>query len=430
MKIEQKQLPKSELEITVTLEQSELEPYLDKAAAKLSKDIKIEGFRPGNAPRKVVEQRVGTAKLFEESIQIAIPDSFVKAIQREKLEAIGRPEITPQKVAAGNEFVYKAKFAVMPRFELPDYSKIKAKRKKVEVSDKEVDGAILGLREKQSKALTVKRAAKKGDRVEVDFDAKLNKVTIDGGKSVGHPVVIGEGKFVPGFEDKLIGMKADEEKDFSITFPKDYYKKDIANRDIDFRVKMKVVQEIQMPELNDEFAKSLGKFKNVDDLKKQIKDNLHHEKEHKEENRVEMEIIHKISEKLSVELPDVLIEAELDKIVEEIKNDLGMRGMSFEKYLESIKKSKEDFREDQRASAVKRVNAGLILRKIAKEEKIEVPDKELSDEIKKIKDAYKNLYKDQPKMTEHFDTDEYKNYLRSLMLNRKVLKYLKEACAK
>ncbi len=430
MTVDKKDLPKSQVELLITIPETEFVKYLDQAAVKLSKEMKVEGFRAGKVPRSIMERELGAAKIFEEAVRLAIPDTFIKAIEDGKIEAIGQPEIEPQKVASGNEFVYKARVAVLPKITAPDFSGVKVARRTVKVEDAEVDKVIKDLQNSRAKFLTVKRPAKKGDRVEVDFEAKLNKVTIEGGKSTNHPVIIGENKFVPGFEDKLLGLKADESKKFSLIFPKDYYQTKLANREVDFDVKLKLVQEQELPALDDAFAASIGKFKTLAELKHQVRHNLEHEKEHKEENRLEMAIVTELIKKTEMELPEVLVKSEQDKIVDEMEQSISQQGVPFDKYLESIKKTREELSNDQKDSAIKRVKASLILRAIAGKEKVTVAEKELDDEIKKLKDAYGKMYQDQPKLLEHFDTEDYRHYLRSMMLNRKVFGVLKKACVK
>ncbi len=430
MTVTKKDLPKSQIELTITISAAEFDKFLDQAAAKLSKEVNVEGFRPGKAPRSMMEQKLGAAKVFEEAVRLAIPDTFITAIEQEKIEAIGQPEIEPQKIARGNEFVYKARVAVLPKVTAPEFTGIKMARKPVKVEEAEVDQVLKDLQKSRAKFLTVKRPVKKGDRVEVDFEAKLNKVTIEGGKSANHPVIIGENKFVPGFEDKLLGMKADETKKFSLIFPKDYYQKNLANREVDFDVKVKLVQEQESPALDDAFAAQIGKFKTLAELRHQVHHNFEHEKEHKEGNRLEMAIVTELIKRTEIELPEVLVKSEQDKIVEEIEQSLGQQGVPFEKYLESIKKTREELSADQKESATKRVKASLILRALADKEKVTVIEPELDEEIKKIKEAYGKMYADQPKLLEHFDTEEYRHYLRSMMLNRKVFGVLKKACVK
>ena len=386
-------------------------------------------FRPGKAPRHLVEKHVGTERVFEEAIKIAIPETLFKAVEQEKIEAIGQPMITPQKIATGNDFVYKATLAVLPEFELPDYSKIKVARKPVKAEDKEVDKVLADLRKSRATSAAVNRAAKKGDRVEVDFTVKMDGQVIEGGQSKNHPVVIGEKKFVPGFEEQLIGLKATDKKEFKLNFPKDYYQKKLAGKEAAFQVEVKTVQEVKQPALNDDFAKSVGKFKTLAELKKQVKHNLEHEQAHKEENRVEMAIVEKIADQLKLELPDVLVASEQKKMVEEMEQNMLQQGVPFKEYLKSINKTKEDLVADQKDGAIKRVKIGLILRAVAGKEKVQVSDQELQAELQKVKESFSQMYKGQEQMAKQFDTSEYKEHLRSLMQNRKVFAKLKEICA-
>jgi len=440
MKVETKDLEKSQKELTIAIPQADFDKYMDKAAAKISQGLKIEGFRPGNAPRQMVEKHVGADRIFEEAVQIAVPETLIAALEQEKIEAIGQPEVTPQKIAVGNDFVYKAKVAVLPKFELPDYSKIKVARKPVKVADKEFDDVLNDLRKSRATSVKVNRAAKEGDRLEVSFEVKIDGKVIKGGKSENHPVVIGEKKFVPGFEEKLIGMKADEEKEFDLDFPKDYYQKKLAGKPAHFTVKVKTVQEVKTPELNDEFAKSVGEFKDLEALQKQIRHNLEHEKAHKEENRVEMAIAEEIAKKAEIEIPDVLVKAEQEKMVKELEQNLAQQGLKFEDYLKSINKKREDLVADQKDAAVKRVKVSLILREVGKKEKIEITEDELKSELEKVKKSFGQMYpasaqgatagkKGQEGMLAQFDTPQYKDHLRAMMINRKIFKRLKELCA-
>lgn len=429
MKIDKKSLAKSQVELTIAISPEEFNPYLDKAAAKLSQSMKIEGFRPGKAPRRLVEQQVGPEKVFSEAMQLAIPDTLIKAVQQEKIEAVGQPEVTPQKIATGNDFVYKAKVAVLPQFELPDLKAIKVARRPVKVSDQEVTKVMEDLRKSRATSVAVNRAAQAGDRVEIDFTVKMDGQTIPGGQSKNHPVVIGEKKFVPGFEEKLIGTKSGEDKKFELSFPKDYYQKKLAGKKAEFSVTVKSVQEVKLPELNDSFAKSVGKFNDLKSLQEQIRHNLEHEKAHKEENRVEMEIVEKIAAKIKIELPEVLVKAEQEKMVAELEQNLAQQGLKFEDYLKSINKTKEELINDQATGAMKRVRISLILRAVGKKEKLTVTDEEISAEIEKIKKSFTAMYPGQTELDTRFDTPEYRDHLQALMLNREVFAKLKEVCA-
>lgn len=421
MKSQIKKLPKSQIEFTIEINSEELDPYLDQAASNISKNLKIKGFRPGKAPRKMVEQEVGTMKILEEAANIAIPQYYVKTVLEKKIDVIGRPHIQVKKIAPGNPLIFKATSAVMPKVELPDYKKIKVKRKNIEVKKEKIEEVLMDLQKSRAKFITVTRPAQKNDKVEIDFKATLNKVPIEGGQSKNHPIIIGENKFVPGFEEKLIGMKEKDKKQFTLTFPKNYYQKNLAGKDVDFDVEMKLVQKVVLPELNDEFAKRLGKFMNLKDLKLKLEENLKREKEMEEEQRLELEIIDKILKEINIEIPDILVNLELDKMYYEFEASIQQMGGEIDKYLESIKKTKEDLKKTWTDKAVKRVKTGIILREIADKEKIKVTDQEIEDEINKIVKSYPPT----EEIKKRIKSEEFREYTKGILRNRKVLGKLK-----
>ena len=390
MKVTKKELPKSQTELTIEASVKEIEPYLDKAARAISKEAKISGFRPGKAPRNVVEQQVGEFKLWQEATNLALPELYVKAITDEKIEAIGQPEIKLDKLAPNNPLVFKAVVTYLPPIELPDYKKIKITAKKVTADSKKVDNALKELQKSRAKLAKVDRAAKKDDAVEVSFKTLLNKVPIENGESKNHPLIIGEGYFIPGFEEKITGLKAGEQKKFSLRFPKKYHKKELADKDVDFEVEMINVQKRELPRLDDKFSKSLGQFKDMADLKKKVSDNLKKEVEEKEKSRQEIAIMEKIAGQTKVELPELIIDSEMQKMLGELKDSVTASGGEFDKYLESIKKTEDDLKKEFEPKAKQRAIFGLVLREIAKQEKVEVTDKELEEETKQTAEHYQH----------------------------------------
>lgn len=424
MKVDKKELEKSQIELKIEASLQEMEPYIETAVQQISKNVNVPGFRPGKAPRNMIEKQVGEFKLWEEAVRVALPKLYTQALLDQKLEAIGQPEINLEKIAPGNPLVFTAKIAVLPNIELPDLKSIKVKSKKHKVDNKKIDDTIKNLQNSRAKLAQVDREAQKGDAVEVNFKTYMDKIPVDQGESKNHPVVIGEGYFVPGFEDNIIGMKAGDKKDFTIKFPEKYHKKEMAGKDIEFAVEMIKVQKRELPELNDDFAKSLGQFKNIDDLKKNIKNNLELEDKNKEKQRLEMEIMNAISEKSKIEMPEVLINIETEKMLGELKDSVTSQGGEFDKYLESIKKSEDNLREEFKEKAEKRAKFGLILREISKQEDIKATDKETEDEIKLTLERYQH----DKDMMKKIQSDEYKEYAQGLIVNRKTFEFLREQC--
>jgi len=427
MKVNITKLPKSQIELKIEVPVEEWGEFLNEAAKELSLDLKIEGFRPGHAPLKLVEEKIGPAKILEEAAEHCARKCYVRAILDNKIEAIGRPEISVLKMAKDNPFEFKAKVTVMPEIELTDYIKIakeKKPRKKEEilVEDKEVEESLEWLQKSRAKYITVKRGAQEGDRVEIDFEAKINGVKIKNGESKNHPFILGQGRFVAGFEEKIKGMKEGEEKEFSLLFPSDYYKKDLADKLVDFKVKMNLVQEQEIPELNDQFAQSLGNFSSLENLRQSIKEGISQEKEEEEKEKWRLEIINKIAEQSVMEVPDLLIEEELKKLLEDFKIQVGQFGLEWSKYLAEIKKTEDDLKKDLREQAIKRIRIGLVLREIAQKEKIEVNQDEIEEEINKFLSHYHSI----EEVEKNIDIEQLKEYTYGVIRNKKVFHLLEK----
>ena len=420
MKVEVKKLPKCRAELNISVEASEMEPYLEQAAKDISKNLNISGFRAGHVPRHIVEKEVGTFTLWEQASRRAVVKFYVQAITDKAIEAIAQPEIKMEKLVPDNPLVFKATVSYLSEFNLPDYSKINVKKKQAKVEKEKVDEMIENLRKSRAETSEVKREAVKSDAVEINFKTYLNKVPVDKGESKNHPLIIGDGQFVPGFEDKLIGMKTGDKSEFSVRFPKKYHQKNLADRDVEFKVEMTKVSERKLPEINDEFVKSLGQLKDLEDLKAKFEDNLKKEAEQKEKSRLEEEMLNKIAEKTELDVPEVLVKGEIDKMVSELKSMVQSSGGEFDKYLESIKKTEDELRSEFKGKASKRAKYGLILREVAKIEKIEADEGEVEKEMKKTLAQYQH----DKKVTEKIQSKEYEDYMKTLIQNRKVFEHL------
>ncbi len=427
MKTEIKQLPKSEVEILIELDPSEWGKFVDEAARELGKEVKIEGFRPGMAPKEMVEQKVGQGRLLEAAADLAVRRTYVKVLEEKNIDAIGRPEVHVLKVAIDNPFEFKIKTAVLPPIKLADYRKIaqadkpKAKEE-LKIEEKEIQDSLNWLQKSRTKYVTVVRPAQKGDRVEVDFTAKQEGQIIVNGESKNHPLLIGEGKFVPGFEDQLIGLKEGETKNFSLVFPEDFAAKNLAGKLVDFEVKIKLVQEPQVPELNDEFAKALGKFDSLEALKNNIKEGLIIEKERQEKETWRAKVLQEIVKKSGVELPEIVVQAELHKMEDEFRGNLVQMGMPYEEYLKNIKKTEEDLKKEWLPKAKERAQAGLILRQISELEKIEVTGQEAEEEVNHII----KHYPDWDAVKAKIDMEQLLEYTKGRLKNEKVFEALEK----
>jgi len=421
---ELKKLPKSEVEIKVTVPFAELKPFEEKAAQNISQNTKIEGFRPGKASIDVINQRVGEMKLLEEAAALAIEKSYIEIAQKEKLEPLSSPHVDFEKLASDNDFVYVAKIPVIPEVKVGDWKSIKIKEKSITVKDEDINKALEDLREARAKETLEEKAIAKGDKAELDFDVFRDNVPIENGAQKKYPLIIGSGHFIPGFEEELIGLKAGEEKEFELKFPQEYHNKELAGKPAKFKVKVLAVYKRELPELNDEFAKSLGQ-ETMDKIKEQIKHNMQHEQHHKEEERCERELLEKLIEKSEFgEIPDILITAETNKMLQELESNLEMQGVPFDDYLKSLNKTIEQLKLDFVPQAQKRTKSALIMRQIFFDEKIEIPESEIDQELKKMKAMYQN----NPELVKNLESPEYRDYMRNMLGNRKIMDLLKTTC--
>jgi trigger factor len=405
------------------------EKHLDASASEASQEIKIEGFRPGKAPRNLVEQKVGKEIILNGAAEKAVQKSYVDFIKTEKLEPIGSPKIEVLEISEGKDLKYKAIISVMPEISIKE-SYVKGikeinkeyKDKKIELDEKELDLEIEKLANSRVKLVTVRREAKKNDSVEIDFEVSVGGVPIEGGTSKKHSLIIGRGVFIPGFEEKLIGMKEGEETEFELNFPEDYHKKDLAGKLAKFKVKINVVQERQTPQINDEFAVSLGKFENLEALKKNMREGMTHEKEHKMKEEKRSKYIEEIIKNSKVELPEILVHEEAQKMLAEFEQQLAPMGMNIDQYLAQIKKDKEELIRDWEPQAQKRVISALAIKEITKMESLEVTAEETEAEMNKTMQYYKNV-KD---MEKNIDMERLYAYSKGILETEKVFEFLEK----
>lgn len=424
-----KKLPQSKVEFEVVIAWANWEKYLDQAAVEISEEIKFPGFRPGKAPRKIVEQKVGIGVLLNNAAEKATQKSYINFIKQEKLDVIGSPKVEIEELAVGKDLVYKATVAVVPIAEIAEDYKKEIKKinaafadKSSAATEKEIKHELEHLANSRVKLITVNRAVANNDSVEIDFSVLIDGNLIDGGESKNHPLVIGKGVFIPGFEENLIGMVTNEEKEFELTFPENYHKKDLAGKKAKFKVKINLVQERQTPEINDDFAKSLGNFENVDALKKNIQEGIEHENAHKMSEEKRTQYLDKIVENTKVDLPEIMIQEEIKKMFLEFEQQTQSMGMNLDQYLAQLKKEKKDLEKDWEPQAVKRIKSAMALQEIAKMEEIKIDAAEIEMEMNKTVQYYKNV-KD---FAKNIDMEKLYAYTKNILENEEVFKGLEK----
>jgi trigger factor len=418
-----KKLPNSQVEISVSASWDEWEKYLEIAAKEYSKEIKIEGFRPGKAPKDMVEQKVGKGALLEVAAQTALRETYAKVLIEKKIEAIGQPKAELTKLAEGNALEYKIVTAVLPTLTLKPWRKAMEKinkeqlKKEATVTEKEIDKEIEDIAKSRVQHLTVEREARDGDNVILDFTVKQSGVPIENGTSRSHALILGRGVFIPGFEENILGMKAGEEKEFELTFPVEYHAKNLAGKPAQFEVKVSEVQERKSPEVSDEFARSLGKFKDLAEMRKNVAEGMAEEKKNELKEKKRTQYIESLIELSEVELPEILIHEELHKMIGEFEMQLQGMGMTFEQYLGQIGKKVDELGKEWEPQAIKRVKAALALEEVVKSEEINVPAEEVEAEMNKTLAQYKKV-KD---IEKNVDLSKLYTYVKGTMQNEKAL---------
>lgn len=421
-----KKLEGSEVELTITVAPEEYEKHKEKAAQRISDKKALKGFRKGKAPTEMIKKEFGEMTIIQEALEDIIRDTFYQAVKEEKLETIGMPKIDIEKLAPGNEIVYKAVVGIMPKIKLADISKIKVQKKEKPVDEKKVEETLDALRGMSAKEVIKTGPATGTDKLVLDMQMFLDKVPVEGGQSKDHQVYLSENHYIPGFNEQVAGLKKDDEKEFSLSFPESHYQKMLAGKTVDFKVKVKDVYERQLPEMTDEMAKTLGQ-ENVTQLRKLIKENLEKEAAHKAEQAAEIEMLEAMIEKTEFEpIPQVIVDSERQKMFYELKNDLDKNNITTEQYLADVKKTEKELFEDFKAQAEKRAKAALISRQVAIEQGIKISKEELEKEL----DTMREVYKKEKETLERLDDAGVQESIATAMQNKKVIQWLKEQMIK
>lgn len=420
MNITVDQQPKSTAKVRVEASPEEFKPDLDAAVQRISSSMKFDGFRPGKAPYDVVIKRVGEQEVWQEAVETLVRRTFVQAVKEHQLKTVGQPQIGIEKLAPGNPVIYTAVVALLPDVTLPDFLKLSAKRNNVPVTDADVTKSVEDLRKIIATEKPVERPAKMGDRVEIDVDVYVDKIPVEGGKSRKHPATLGEGNFIPGFENNVVGMTTGQTKEFVLKFPKEYHAKNLAGKDAEFKVTVQKVAELELPNIDDMFAKTVANLGTIDELKGRLKEDLETDRRKREEQVFEVALLEELVKHTKfTDIPDVLIENELDRMVGELKHDVSHRGMKFEDYLSSMKKDEATLRKELTNGANQRVKTALAIRKIAETEKIGVNDEEIKAEIEVARQQTP------PEQHGQFETEDFREYVHSVLTNRKAIDLVK-----
>ena len=385
-------MAKSEKEIEIIIEGKEWEGALDKAFKKANKNAKIDGFRPGKAPKEVFIKKYGKQSLYMDAADEAADMAYQKLLKDyadDVKELVARPEIALKDVN-DDKITFLFTLTLRPLVKLGKYKGLGIKKDEIKAEAEEIEDAINHMRERYAEDVIKEGAIASGDIAVIDFEGFVDGKAFDGGKSENYSLKIGSGTFIPGFEEQLVGLKSGDEKDVKVTFPADYHAEDLKGKNATFKVKVHEVKEVKVPELDKDFFADLGMegINTKEELEAQVSENILARKEMEAENKYLDDLLEAAAKNVEVDIPEAMINEELDRMIQQYSEHLKMQGITIEQFYQFTNSDEMALRDQMRPEAVKRITYRLMLEEIAKEEKIEIDDKAAKEEAKKLAEKY------------------------------------------
>ena len=410
---------KNEVKLTFNIEAEKFEEAMKKVYAKTAKYFNIPGFRKGKAPMQLVERQYGSAIFYEDAFNELVPDIYDEAIKENKVEAVSKPNIDIVQMEKGKELIFTATVETKPEVELGKYKGIEIKKIEYTTSDKDIEHELGHLAERNARLVTVEdRPVEKGDIATIDFVGSVDGVEFEGGKAENHELEIGSNTFIPGFEDQVIGIKIGEEKDIKVKFPDDYFSKDLAGKDAVFKVKVNAIQKKELPKIDDDFAKDVSEFETLDELKNSIKEKLDTENSNKAKYETEEEAIKAVCDNTKIDIPNGMIEMEIDAMIRDLETRLSYQGLNLHQYVQMMGTSEENIRNNYKEQAEKSVKSRLVLEAVVKAEKIEVTPEEITDKIKEMAKQYGRKEEDL------LNNEQLKEYIEENLKTEKAIEFV------
>ncbi|WP_100331758.1 trigger factor [Bacillus xiapuensis] len=376
--------------LTVEVDAETVDKGLDAAFKKVVKKINVPGFRKGKMPRGMFEKRFGVESLYQDALDVILPEAYGKAIEETGIEPVDRPEIDIEQMEKGKELIFKATVTVKPEVQLGDYKGLEVEKQSTDVTDEDVENELTSLQKRHAE-LVVKEegAVEEGDTVVLDFEGFVNGEAFEGGKAENYSLVIGSGTFIPGFEDQLIGMKAGEEKDVEVTFPEEYHAQELAGQPAVFKVKLHEIKYQELPELNDEFAKEADEgAETLAELKEKVKNRLQEQKKTEAEQALRDTLVEKAVANAEMDIPEVMVESEIDRMLQEFTQNLSMQGMNLDLYYQISGQSETELRDQMKENAETRVRTSLTLEAIAQAENLQASEEDVEKELEKMSEQF------------------------------------------
>lgn len=410
---------KNELKLTITVEAEKFDNAIKSVFQKSAKYFNIPGFRKGKAPFNIVERYYGDSIFYEDAFNELVPDVYDKEIKDNKIDVVSKPHIDIVQMEKGKDLIFTAIVNTKPEVKLGKYKGIELKKVEYKVTDEDVEHELSHMAEHNSRLVSVDdRPAQKDDTVTIDFEGFVDGKPFDGGKAEGQQLTIGSNTFIPGFEDQLIGMKIDEERDIKVKFPDDYFSKDLAGKDATFHIKLHSISYKELPKIDDEFAKDVSEFDTLADLKKDIKSKQEKQNADRAKNEMEEKAIEEVSKNTKIDIPDGMIELEIDNMENDIAQRLQYQGLSLEQYLKMLNKTESDLRNEFKDDAKKNITTRLVLEQIVADENIKADQKFIDEELEKMEKQYGR------KADELKKNEEVMNYLDKSSKNEQAVKFI------
>lgn len=421
MSVQVEKLEHNMVRLTIEVEAAEFDAATKKAYNKKKGTFSLPGFRKGKVPMKVIERAYGTGIFYEDAANDIMPKAYEEAVKESGLEIVSQPEIDVTQIGKGEAFIFTAEVAVRPEVTLGEYKGLEVDKVPTDITDEEVETELKKAQEQNAREVKVEdRAVKEGDVITLDYAGTIDGVPFDGGTATSQTLEIGSHSFVDTFEDQLVGMNIGDEKDVEVTFPEEYHSAEVAGKPAIFHVKVLGITQKELPDIDDDFAQDTTEFDSLDEYKEDIRKKLKLAKEEQAKNTMSNQLIDKVIEGAEMDIPEAMIEAQVDQMTQEMQQRVSYQGITFDQYLQFTGQDPDAFRENMKPEAKKRIQGSLVLEQIAKEENITADDEDIKKEVERMAEMYQ-MGADQ---IEQFLPDEEKESMKNNLATQKAVDFL------
>ena len=410
----------NEVKLEITVDAEKFDNAIKKVYFKSAKYFNIPGFRKGKAPMQIVEKYYGKEIFYEDAFNEVAGEALDEAVKENNLQVVSRPDIDVTQIEKGKDLIFTAIMQTKPEAELGKYKGVEIKKIEYKVTDEDINHELGHMQEHNARIVTVDdRPVENGDITVIDFEGFVDGKAFDGGKAEGHELEIGSNTFIPGFEDQIVGMKINEEKDINVKFPDEYFSKDLAGKDATFKVKLHEIKKKELPELDDEFAKDVSEFDTLKELKEDIKNKQQKQNDDRAKYETQDEVIKAVCENVKVDIPSGMIETEVEDMLKNVEQRLSYQGLKLEQYLKMMGKTEDEMKKEYEPQAIESIKSRLMLEAVIKAEKIEATDEEVDE---KLKEMAKNYGKENDE--EFLKNENVRNYIKEGLTSEKALEFL------